>query len=110
QMRRQPLRVEQGKPTLAQTLDQRPERDLRRPGDTMKHRFSKKRAADRDAVEAAHEFVSRPGFDRVSETKFVQASVALDDLFVDPGVGARGAASDHIDEAGVDPNLDRLRT
>ena len=66
EVRRQPLGVEQGKPALTQTIDQRPERDLRCAGGAMKHRFAEKRAADRDAVEAADEFVSRPGLDRMS--------------------------------------------
>ena len=88
QMRSEPLGVEQGKPARAHPLDQRPERDLGGAGRAMKHRFPEKRAADRDAVEAADEFVSRPGFDGVRMAELVQLRVAGDDLVVDPGVGA----------------------
>src|ERR1044072_132860 len=62
---REPLRVEQGESPFAQTLDQRPERDLRRPRRAMKHRLAEKGATNRDPVKAADEFVSRPDLTRM---------------------------------------------
>ena len=63
QVRRQPLRVEQRELPGAQMLDQTKKRDLGGIGHAMKHRFAKKRAADRDAVEAAGELAFVPSFD-----------------------------------------------
>jgi hypothetical protein len=60
QMGREPLRIEQGELVPAQLFHQRYERDFGRIGYAMKHRFSKERGADRDAVEAASELVFLP--------------------------------------------------
>src|ERR1041385_6239570 len=105
---REPLRVEQGESPFAQTLNQRPERDLRPPRRAMKHRLAEKGATNRAPVRAADEFVSRPDLDRMRGAELVQTRIAFDDLIVDPGVGTRGTAPHHLAKVGVDPNLDRL--
>src|SRR4051794_11975689 len=86
EMGREPLRIEQGEALRLQLLDERPERDLRRPGRAMEHRLAEKGTADRDTIEAAHQLVRRPRFDGVRPAELVQARVALDDLVVDPRV------------------------
>lgn len=45
EMRREPLRVQQRKTTLAQPLDERVQRDFRCVRDRVKHGLAKKRAA-----------------------------------------------------------------
>src|SRR5205807_7327265 len=99
QVRREPLRVEQGKFSRAQMFDQRHQRDLRRVPDPMKHRFTEKRAADTDAVKSAGQFAFAPRFDRMRVTKLVQLLVALDDLAIDPSVVAFGARANDFAEA-----------
>ena len=44
-MGREPLRIEQHELARAQTFDQRAERNLRRIGYVMEHRFAEKRSA-----------------------------------------------------------------
>ena len=109
QVRRQPLRVEQGKAPLAQVVDQCPERDLRGSGSAMKHRLAEKRAADSDPVKAADKFVTLPSLDRVGVTKLMQTRVALDNFVVDPGVGPLCARAEDGLERSVDPDFDRAR-
>jgi len=105
QMRCKPLRIKQDKLSRAQALDQRDERNLRRIGHPMKHRFTKKRATDGDAVKAAGEFAAGPRFDRVRVTKLVQPRVTLDNFSIDPGVFAPGAGADHFRKTIVDLDL-----
>src|ERR1700736_5829671 len=105
-MRRSPLRVEQRKFLLAQTLHQSDQRDLRGVGHSVKHRFAKERAADGDAVKSAGEFVFTPGFNRVRMSELVQALIALDDLAIDPGVFAYGTRTNDFTEAIVNLDLE----
>src|SRR5262245_27163592 len=84
EMRSQPLRIEQGETTIAQSLHQGPKSDLGRPSDPIKHRLAKKRPSDRNPIKAADELVSRPRFDRMCPTEGVQVVITFDDLFVDP--------------------------
>jgi len=63
EVRCEPLRVEQHEFASAQMLDQRHERNLRCIGRTMKHRFAKKRSAQRNAVKSAGQPALRPSFD-----------------------------------------------
>jgi hypothetical protein len=105
QMRCKPLCIEQHKLSRAQALDQRDKRNLRRIGHPMKHRFTKKRATDGDAVKAAGEFAAGPCFDRMRVTKLVQPRVTLDNFAIDPGVFALGAGADHFRKTIVDFDL-----
>src|SRR5437660_12927106 len=93
QVRREPLRVKQGKFSRAQMFDQRHQSDLRRVPDPVKHRFAEKGTADADAVKSPGQFAFAPRFDRMCVTKLVQLLVALDDLAIDPGVVAFGASA-----------------
>ena len=105
QMRREPLCIEQHKLSCAQALDQRDERNLRRIGHPMKHRFTKKRAPDGDAVKSSGQLALTPRFDRMRVTKLVQPHVTLDNFAIDPGVFALGAGADHFRKTIVDFDL-----
>jgi len=83
-------------------------RNLGRIPHVVKHRFAEKRPADRDAVEAAGQFVILPGFDRMGVTELVQARVTFNDLAVDPGLGPPRALLHHHRERGVEPDLETL--
>ncbi len=98
-MRRGPLRVQQRKFLGAQMLSQSDQRDLRGVSHAMKHRFAKERAADRNTIKSAGEFVFAPSFDRVRVAELVQALVALDDVAIDPSVFALGTCPNHFAKA-----------
>src|ERR1700736_3152202 len=105
QMRREPLRIEQHKLSCAQALDQRDERNLRRIGHPVKHRFTKKRAPNGDAVKSSGQLAPTPRFDRMRVTKLVQSHVTLDNFPIDPGVFALGAGADDFRKTIVDFDL-----
>src|SRR4030095_17185395 len=107
-MRRSPCRSEERELPRAQVFDQRNERDLRRVGHAMEHRFTEKRAADRDPVKSASKLVVLPSFYRMRVTQIVKALVALNDFGIDPGVFAFRASADHVPEAIVDLNLENF--
>jgi hypothetical protein len=106
QMRREPLRVEQGKLARAQSFHQSNKRDLRCISHAMKHGFAKKRAAHRHTVKAAREFSFAPCFNRMRVTELVQSRVALNDLGVDPGVVALRAGPNDFAKFYVDLDLE----
>ena len=58
-----PLRVKQGELSSAQMLYQRHQRDFRRVGHVVEHRFAKKSATDGDAIESTCEPAVLPCFD-----------------------------------------------
>ena len=68
----------------------------------VKHGFSKKRAADRHAVEPARELAIAPRFHRMRIAGSMKCEVAFDDLLVDPRLGALAAGTDHLVENRVD--------
>ena len=86
----------------AQPLDERDERNLRGVGLAVEHRLAEERAAERDAVEPAHQPIAVPRLDRVRDPRLVKRGVALDDLLVDPRSGVvripifRRARTDHV--------------
>ena len=84
------LRVEEAEAAFAQALHQMKERDLGGVGLVMEHGFPGKEAADRDAVDAPHQFVSAPAFRAVRVTGFVQPGVGGDEFRPDPGSRPRG--------------------
>ena len=61
----EPLRVKQGELSCAQMLYQSHQRDFRRIGYVVEHRFAKKNATDGYAVESTSESAFLPGFDRM---------------------------------------------
>jgi len=63
-------------------------RDFRRIGFAADHRFSEKRAPEREAVEPADQLAVEPGFDRMRLTPRVQGGDSAFDLVIDPGVAA----------------------
>jgi len=96
QMGREPLRVEQHKFAGPQTFHQRDKRNFRGVGYVMKHRFAEERASDADAVKSASEFSLLPCFDRMRVTEFVKASVAFDDLRINPGEIGRASCRERV--------------
>ena len=106
QVRREPLRIEQGEAAISQPFHQGHQRDLRSVADMMKHRFAEERAADRNAVKTAGEFAILPGLDTMRVPEFVQPRVALDDLVVDPGLGALRAFAHDFSERNVHADLE----
>jgi hypothetical protein len=108
QVRRDPLGVEQREFSCPQMFDQRNERNFRRVGHTMEHRFAEKCAANSDAVKPAGQFAFAPRLDRMGVPKLVQLLVAFDDLAVDPSVVAFGAGANDFAEAIVDLDLENL--
>src|SRR5260370_15182639 len=108
QMRRKPLRIEQREFPSTQMFDQCHQCDLRCIGHTMKHRFAKECAADRDAIKSAGELAAGPRFDRMGITKLMQTRVTLDDLAIDPCVVTRRASLDHLRESIVDLGFESL--
>jgi len=105
QVRCDPLRVEQREFSRPQMFDQPNQRDLGCVPHPMKHRFTKKRATDGDAVKSAGELAFTPRFDRMRVTKLVQPHVTLDNFAIDPGVFALGAGADHFRKTIVDLDL-----
>src|SRR5512132_3099102 len=59
----QPLRVKQGEFSNSQMLYQRHQRDFRRIGYVVEHRFAKKSATDGHAIESTSERAFLPRFD-----------------------------------------------
>src|SRR6266550_5722297 len=113
QMRREPLRIEQCKFPDAQILDKRHQRDFRCVGHAMKHRFTKKDAADRHAVESAGELATgrvrptgglavSPRFNRMRVTELMEPDITLDNFAIDPCVFTRRAGLDHVRKGSID--------
>ena len=96
QVRRKPLGVEQNEFSRAQMLYQRHERNLGCVSFTMKHRFTKKSAADRDSIKSSSNFAFSPSFDGMRITQLVQSSVALHNFTVDPGIFTFRTALDYL--------------
>ena len=74
----------------------------------MKHRFTKKSAADRDSIKPSSEFAFSPSFDGMRVTQLVQLSVALHNFTVDPGIFTCRASLDHLRKASVDLDFKKL--
>ena len=108
EVRREPLGVEKDEFTGAEVFDEPEEGDLRGVADVVKHRFAEEGAADRDAVETAGELALLPRLNRVSMAKLMEARVAFEDLFIDPGLGAFGALLHDFDEGSVDPDFENF--
>ena len=66
--------------------------------------------ADRDAVEASHEFTAEPGLHTVRPPEVMEAPVGRGHLRRDPATGPLGvtATGHHLVEGGVDPDLEPL--
>jgi len=108
QVRRKPLCIEQREFSRAQPFHQRHERNLGCVSFAMKHRFTKKSAAERDSIKSSSEFAFSPSFDGMGITQLVQPCVALDNFTVDPGIFTFRAALDHLRKASVDLDFEKL--
>jgi hypothetical protein len=108
QVRRKPLGIEQREFSRAQMFHQRHERNLGCVSFAMKHRFTKKSAADRDSIKSSSEFAFSPSFDGMGITQLVQSSVALHNFTVDPGIFTFRAALDYLRKTSVDLNFEKL--
>lgn len=51
----------------------------------VEHRLAKHRLSDRNAIQAARQFTSDPGFDAVGKTRTVQVNISLNHVRHDPG-------------------------
>ncbi len=113
-MRRDELRVEQGKAAEAQARHEIGQADLRGVGGAVKHALAEKGASQRQAVKPAGQFAVAPGLDGVDEAHFEQFAEQGGDGVVDPGLfaprPALGAACEHGVETGVDPDVEFLRS
>src|SRR3982750_2917074 len=107
QVRGHPLGVEENKVPGAEMFDQAEKRDFGCVADVVEHRFAKERAADRDAVKPAGQFSVLPRFERMGVAELMKASIAGDDLVVDPGLGTARAFPHHLDERNVEADLER---
>src|SRR5436190_8913072 len=67
----------------------------------VKHRFAKKRAANRDPVKTAGKLSILPRFDRVGVSELMKSLVACDDLIIDPGLRPLRALSDDFGECSI---------
>src|SRR5206468_12334412 len=74
----------------------------------MKHRFTKKSAADRDSIKPSSEFAFSPSFDGMRVTQLVQLSVALHNFRVDPGIFTFRTSLDYLRKASVDLDFEKL--
>src|SRR6266487_5163173 len=74
----------------------------------MKHRFTKKSAADCDPVKPSSKFAFSPSFDGMRVTQLVQLSVALHNFRVDPSIFTFRASLDHLRKASVDLDFEKL--
>src|SRR5215471_17681592 len=54
----------------------------------MEHRFAKKSASDRYAVESANKRSFLPGFNRMRAAELIQSGITLDYLEIDPCIPA----------------------
>jgi len=108
------LRVEQFEAAEPEPPDQVDERDFRRVALEVKHALAEKRAAERNAVEAAHEFSVAPGFDGVAMAAAEKFAVEPPDALVDPGLAPAGrgggASVDDRVEVAVGVNLEAIGT
>src|SRR5947207_14064268 len=114
-------------------LHERYERNLGCIGHTMKHRFTKKSAADRDTIKSAGELArrtagrvrlirhrtdssdrrtgglaARPRFDGMRVAELMQPGVALDDFRVDPGIFTPRARLDHLRKGIIDLDFEKV--
>src|SRR5205814_10534047 len=74
----------------------------------MKHRFTKKSAADCDPIKPSSEFALSPSFDGMRVTQLVQLRVALHNFKVDPGIFTFRASLDYLRKASVDLDFEKL--
>src|SRR5437762_2608487 len=74
----------------------------------MKHRFTKKSAANCDSIKSSSEFAFSPSFDGMGVTQLVQSSVALHNFTVNPGIFTFRAAFDHLRKTSVDLDFEKL--
>src|SRR5262245_11809932 len=93
-------------------LDQIPQGDFRGVRDAVEHRFTGKKSANRDTINAAHKLAALPAFKAVRMTAAVQASVGHQELGGDPcavttGSGC-GAGFHHLAKSGVPGNAKDL--
>jgi hypothetical protein len=110
QVGRCPLHVDQRVGVGIEQADEGHQRHLRGVGDVVEHRLAGEQAADRHAVQAAHQLAVRPRLDRVGPAEAVQRAVGLTDVAGDPAVrSARvGAGVDDGPERRIDPDLEAV--
>jgi hypothetical protein len=89
------LRIQQFITLVPQPCHQINQRDLAGIGRGRKHAFAEKRAADGNAIDAAHQIIAAPRFDAMRKTGFMQLRIKVDDFIVDPCVFARVGAAGH---------------
>ncbi len=102
------LAVEQREATRLHPRHQPGQPYLRCVGTARDHAFTKKGAAQRDAIKPADKLLPFPAFDRMRKAQVVQGAIGRFYLTVDPGRGtigrSRGAKRDDIAESAVGGN------
>ena len=107
------LTVEQAEATLDEARHEMDQRHLRRVAFAAEHALAEEGRANRDAVEAADEFIADPAFDAVGVAAVVQFRIKIDDRVVDPAfrvARARfGTGAHDLDERGIGADGESFR-
>ncbi len=82
------LAVQQGETAKTHASGQPGERHLRRVGAPRHHAFPEKRPSERDAIQAADQFLPLPHLNGVGETNLMQMTISPLDRMIDPGGGS----------------------
>src|SRR5262245_61367011 len=104
------LRVEQTITALAQSFNQRDQRDLRSRRHSAEHRFAKKGRFQSHAVQSADDPVIAPDLDRMGESAAMQFQVDRNHFVAQPdlfGVNlvVTSASPDDAREIDIEPDL-----
>src|SRR5229473_8163801 len=109
QVRRHPLRVEQGEPARPQPFHQRHQRDFRRLGRLMEHALAEKRAADVYPVKAARQFAVQPRLDAMRVAFAMKLAIGFENFLRNPSLAVRlRAGADDAAKLLVDGDLEFL--
>tara|TARA_R100000935_G_scaffold34090_1_gene54670 strand:- start:683 stop:1171 length:489 start_codon:yes stop_codon:yes gene_type:complete len=79
------LCVQQDELVFQQMRHQVDQRDLGRIGRARKHAFTEEGASQGDAIQAAHEFIAIPAFNRMRISFAMKRAVEIQDRRIDPG-------------------------
>jgi len=83
----QELAVEQLEPANLEPRDEIGQRNLGRIARPAEHALPKESPSEAHAIQAADQFVARPGLDRMGIAAPVQLGIGTLDIRVDPGIG-----------------------
>jgi hypothetical protein len=105
-MLRHVLRVEQAVTAVLKARDEMDQRDFGSIAGAVKHALAKESAAERDAIEPAHECLTIVDFHCMTMSALEQRAINATNARVDPGAGAigfrLGAPFDHRIEIAID--------